>query len=707
MTLSRYQFNHGTHFLLNNLEYVVKRIAQDEVIVGNISYDKVETWKQTELLDYWNQGVLQFKKKDDLFSNEHHLDFNGLPEDLKKIARWRYSVLEPVINETIKPSEISDYISQLQYDDTEKKKICKATFYNWKKRWEKYKDIRYLIPNFKERGPNKRTTNDEIIEIIETIMNNSIYSGEGYTVRSLYIDFKTDIKEANRLRDDKNQLYLISLTTFWRIVNEKRDSYKQDKARHGTVAAQLKHKGTKSKPRPELPLEQVEIDWTQIDVLVVNPFTLKSQNPWIVYAIDGCTRKPLGFYITFESPDSYAIKQCILHMILPKTYLKSLYPLVQKEWSCYGYPQEIVVDNHRVNESYDIEDTCKTLGISLQFCRVAAGHEKGAVERAFRTLNQKIFHNIPGTTFSNYMKRSEYDSEGKACITLQTLYYIAHIAIVDMVANTWHYGIRDVPENLWTSLVNKHPHLSLSLPHSKKELIITLGAGLDYREITNKGIQLKGFHFNSYDLMQIKNKMEKHKHNKEVKVRFDATNLNTIYVYNPYDEHFIEAYPDMQVLAQHGFDEKLPLPFFQMAVRSLQDKQRAAAFDDTHLGKAKSNIKALIQNDISDKKKDYSKTKQIIQEDVNKYEGVSLLQIAQNQDIMPEAVDTINSIQEINPKQIKDSKKSSKKSKKNILQTNSDTSSELTFSNYTEHLNVDEYDELPLWTISKGRDDII
>jgi putative transposase len=278
-------------------------------------------------------------------------------------------------------------------------------------------NARFLINE--KSGPSKRRYGEEVLDSLKRIMDENLYNGTDMPYKWIYREYKKSIRAVNELRDINDQIIIRSFQTIWRIIKEKRDFYKQQKAREGHVAAKLQKDGAKSVvEKPTRPLERIEIDWTPVDLLLVDPLTLKRKKAWLIYAIDVFSGNPLGFYITFENPDSYAIKQCLLHCFLPKVYLKRLYPDVANEWTACGIPTEVVIDNAKINDSYELERVFQFFGIIPIYPEVAAGHKKGTVERGQKTFND-IVHSLKGTTFSNIFEKKQYDSDGAACITLQ------------------------------------------------------------------------------------------------------------------------------------------------------------------------------------------------------------------------------------------------------------------------------------------------
>ncbi|GLX70800.1 Mu transposase C-terminal domain-containing protein [Paenibacillus glycanilyticus] len=636
--MSQHDFSHGTKFLLYGLEVVVKRSGHRQVTVESVNYKKLETYKVEELLQAWMDGNLEFQIDESQPVIE--TDFESFPPDKKKEAERRYEIIRPFIKREKRFADLEKHLEVNQ--------VSQGTFYNWMRKWLRYRDIRYLISNYEMRGPRSRLSDEKVIEIAKQVINDLAYEDIIPSVREMFDELKARVKEANDFREASQELKCLSLTTFWRVYRDEQDKYKQDVIRHGLQKARLLRKGSRGRLFCDRILERVEIDWTQVDLLLVNPRTLQRQRPWLIYAIDVFSGEPMGFHVCFNQPDSGELKQCLLHCFLPKTYVGQLYPLVQKEWTAYGIPREIVLDNAKVNESYDLRDVCQTYGIDIQYCSIASGHQKGAIERAFRALNQKLIHRSPGTTFSNPFERSQYDSEGEACITLQAFNYLVHIALVDMISHDWRHSVTraGVPHDLWHKSLNENPHLRLAVPRNLKELKIVMGAGLEFRKLQAQGIKLESFYFQSAALQDLRYEMDRLNRNDELRIRYDVDDLRVIYVRDPLNETYIEAYPDIEIVSDRKIRSDLPIPYYEVQLRSVELSSAKTRHEDSHVGQARRNVKEITKQQQDDQKQEYADTLASMELQTLRFEnmGYELDKLS-----LPEDISEINSVQQGEP----------------------------------------------------------
>ncbi|MCR6662307.1 MAG: Mu transposase C-terminal domain-containing protein [Luteimonas sp.] len=187
-----------------------------------------------------------------------------------------------------------------------------------------------------------------------------------------------------------------------------------DLAREGGRTARHKWKPSTGGLFVSKPLDLIQIDHTPADVMVLSDDRLTVLGrPWVTVAIDVATRCVLGMYISMDPPSTVAVSLCIEHAVLPKPENASDPGI----WPMYGKPRKILVDNGKDFRSMALDRGCGEHQIELTWRPVRTPHYGGHIERLIGTL-MKIAHLLPGTTFSNIRERGNYDSEGKARLTL-------------------------------------------------------------------------------------------------------------------------------------------------------------------------------------------------------------------------------------------------------------------------------------------------
>ncbi|MED4732424.1 transposase family protein [Aneurinibacillus migulanus] len=659
--MERVSLTPGIKFRLNDQEYMVRKYIGDDIEITNLSYDnQIEIHSENELLTAWYENRLTIKKE--IGKKEEEIivyDIGVLTDEERDLMEKRYQILKPIITGEVKSAKYKDYLSALPQ---ELKNIIgsPASLYRWKKRWEATEDKRSLIPNdrFKKRDYN---TDPIVVSIIEGILRKEERTGLQSTIRDKWIEMKERVKEYNETRDDDQKIKPCSLTTVFRIVQDKTDSYAKDKARHGVVQADLNKNGSTAEVEVERPLQRVEIDWTPIDLLIVDTQTSKRKRYYLVLAVDKYSHYPLGFYISPQEPDTRAIKQCLLHAMLPKVHLRTLYPRLQHDWLAYGVPETVVLDNAKVNESQDLEEVCSLLGIEMQYCPVKAGHHKGTIERTFKTLNSKVFHKIPGTTFSNPQEKSQYNSDKEACVTLRALYEIIHIALIDLIANDISPELGMKPEVMWKEGL-KETRVQRTLPYKKEHLKLLLATGVDMRTITNKGIEIQSQFFQSPELMRLFDEKKRKKDDRKVRVRYDMADMRVIHIWDEQNLQYIEAAPTRNSLRRKRIDPNHPVHYEQLHAYSYNNEQAYRNFDTSVLAEAQNRIDEIVQHSRKTLRQiemlpDDVRAKQFA-EDLGAIQAIYDVQLA------PSDIESLQLVEEITEKSKKTSKSTSSRKEK-------------------------------------------
>jgi putative transposase len=449
-------------------------------------------------------------------------------------------------------------------------------------------DIRALVGNSTRQGGKHQTRLEAEVEaIIGAVIEDRYYVPEKVTIDDIYLEVLLRIAEENQVRHEREKLTPPSRMTIWRRI-EALDEAEKLIAKRGKRLAKQQLRQYGQMDYPTLPLERVEIDHTPLDVIVIDgQDNLPLGRPTLTSCLDTATRYPLGFYIGFDPPSYLTVMQCLHHAIETKGPVSEKYG-TEHDWIAYGLPFTLAVDNGKEFIGADLQDACLSLGIELVQMPLRLPHFKAAIERMFGTLNTGLLHTLPGTTFSNPRQRGEYKSEQKAFITLQDLDQLFHIFLLDVYAESFHRGLGDIPARRWAAMIQSgfYPRL----PARRQDLKILLGR-LAYRQISPAGIQFLTLRYNSPNLAPVRTYLKGEK----AKVKYDPTDLGTIYVYDPRQQ----AYLKVACLDQE-YAQGLSLWKHQV-IRNLA-RQEYDQVDLLALARAKRKIQEIVQASKSSKR---------------------------------------------------------------------------------------------------------
>lgn len=307
------------------------------------------------------------------------------------------------------------------------------------------------------------------------------------------------------------------------------------KQREGTKAVRQLSAVQGNFPAVESPLDLVQMDHTPVDLIIVDEITRRPiGRPYLTASIDNFSRCITGFCLTLEAPSAVSVGLCLVHSVIDKTsYLATLG--IEGEWPIWGKPRVIYVDNGAEFHSEALRRGCAQHGIELRYRPMGEPQYGGIIERLIGTFMQHI-HTLPGTTFSNIKERGEYDSDGKAILTLSELEQWLTLVIVGQYHNKIHSTLLEPPIERYKSGFLASKTLKPMVQNKKGFLI-------DFLPIIKRSIQRDGFivdHINYYSNTLQPWIAERNKGEKFI-IRRDPRDISRIFVLPPNQNEYIEV----------------------------------------------------------------------------------------------------------------------------------------------------------------------
>ncbi|MEK7441822.1 MAG: Mu transposase C-terminal domain-containing protein [Chloroflexota bacterium] len=544
--MSTYRFTTGQQFLWKGNLYEVRRLLAIEQMVNleALETGAVVLVKLSELTTALFAGELNFELNQSL-KEKRQVQFSlsdYLPEAVE-IARWRFKVIEPLLNLTSNGLILAEIDARVQTLKTTlvdlppklTSAISRASVYRWLKAYQQGgSDLRALIPQVFKRGGVGQSRLTPAMEILlQGILREHCYRPEKVALDAMMQLVAARLVEENQLRPETEKLQMPSRITIARRIAAL-DQRERFTAQHGKRAARREFDQVERMVYPQFPYERVEIDHTRCDILVIDERdNLPLGRPTLTHCLDLATRYPLGHYLGFEPPSYFTVMECLYHAICPKENTREKFG-TEHEWLAHGIPSTLVVDNGKEFIGRDLSDACELLGIVLQQCPLRTPELKAGVERYFRTLNSGVFHTLPGTTFSNIFERGEYASVQQACISLSELDRALTLFLVDIYAERYHRGLNGIPARRWEQALAA-PFVP-RLPPSRDELYILLGR-VEWRTVQPYGIEFECLRYNAAELGILRAQLKGDK----VKIKYHPGNLSRIYVYNPFERCYYEV----------------------------------------------------------------------------------------------------------------------------------------------------------------------
>lgn len=285
-------------------------------------------------------------------------------------------------------------------------------------------------------------------------------------------------------------------------------------------------------PEVTAPLEQVQIDHTVIDLIIVDERDRQPiGRPYLTVAIDVFTRCVPGMVVTLEAPSAVSAGLCLAHAACDKR--PSLERLnVEMGWPMSGKPKLLYLDNAAEFKSEALRRGCEQHGIQLSYRPPGLPHFGGIVERIIGTAMQMI-HELPGTTFSNPNQRGKYDSDGMAALTLRELERWLTLAI-GAYHGSVHGTLLQPPAALWADAVARSGTPAI-VTHATAFLVDFLP--VIRRTLTRTGFVIDHIH---YYADALKPWIARRGSLPAFLIRRDPRDISRIWVLEPEEQHYLE-----------------------------------------------------------------------------------------------------------------------------------------------------------------------
>ena len=567
--MRRITLKEGVRFELHNREYrIVECVSPGEWKIIDVVTGRQSNLAEDVITNFLFKGELSFVD----VVHQSHIAFPDLNEKKKNDAIWREKYVtaildeniqkftqrnvEPIIREVYCEIQVAENLVQEVKDKPQPSFI---SVYRWLKKYKQSEgDIHSLVSNVSKKGNRKSRLAPEVHSIIQQAIEEVYLSRNQGSVKDTYDRVIVLIVEENQYRQSLNlpELKIPSYVTVGKII-KKIPSHERDRARLGKRTADLIHQPVSigRGANPTRPLEVVEIDHSLLPFYVLdNEYRLPVGLPWLTSAVDLYSQTVIGYYLTFDTPSYLSVMYCLLHSIRSKEYVKSKYRHVKNDWNSYGLMETLKVDNGSDFRGKSLEDACRELKITLEFCPVRMPWYKGTVERFFGGVQKQLGSQIPGNC-GKFLESNDYDPKKQAVVTLQEFQEIIHKFFIDIHNQSSHTKLKSTRASVWNHGVESYP---VSLPSSDDNLRVLLG-DIDERTIQREGIVLEYIYYNSDRLQALRDHYEatdlrrsnNRKGKEKAKFKYNRNELSVIYVFDPQTREYI-AVPAVNQLYTQG-----------------------------------------------------------------------------------------------------------------------------------------------------------
>lgn len=310
-----------------------------------------------------------------------------------------------------------------------------ATVYRWIARWAETKTVSGLV-----RAGRSDQGKSRLSEAVEAIIKDKIENYYLVPERPTIVELTEQIALACRKEGIKSP----NIGTVRRRVERLQDRLVMSKRRSSKEARETFEPLKGSFPGADVPLAVYQIDHSPIDVIFVDEtFRRPIGRGYLTIVSDSCTRVLAGFCASLDPPGALATGLALAHAILPKAQWLAERG-ISASWPVEGKPAKVYADNAAEFRGTMLERACKEHDIVMENRPKGLPNYGGHIERLFRTFMHRA-QTLPGTTFSNTQERGEYDSDGKAVMTLKEFEQWFGTFVTKVYHQRPHRGIGRVP----------------------------------------------------------------------------------------------------------------------------------------------------------------------------------------------------------------------------------------------------------------------
>lgn len=310
-----------------------------------------------------------------------------------------------------------------------------ATVYRWIARWTETKTVSSLV-RAGRRDQGKPRLSDAIEAIIKDQIENFYLVPERPTIVELTEQIALDCAKLGAKPPH--------ISTVQRRVDRLQDRLVVSKRRSAKEARETFEPLKGSFPGADVPLAVYQIDHSPIDVIFVDEtYRRPIGRGYLTIVSDSCTRVLAGFCASLDPPGALSTGLALAHAILPKEQWLAERG-ISASWPVQGKPVKIYADNAAEFRGTMLGRACREHDIVMENRPKGLPNYGGHVERLFRTFMHRA-QTLPGTTFSNTEERGEYDSDGKALMTLKEFEQWFATFVTKVYHHRPHRGIGRVP----------------------------------------------------------------------------------------------------------------------------------------------------------------------------------------------------------------------------------------------------------------------
>ncbi|EEV6181614.1 transposase [Escherichia coli] len=293
----------------------------------------------------------------------------------------------------------------------------------------------------------------------------------------------------------------------------------------------------------EVPGSCFELDATVLDVHIVSEFNRNHVlgRPTVYCVVDKESRMIVGLHVSMEYASWRAGRQALVNSFTSKKAYCARFgiDIDESEWPCHHIPQRLLCDRGEFICNKPEELAVPLIG-HLSIAPPYRADLKGIVEHRFHILNEKLIHELKGTTRGRHYIRGDRDPRLDATLTLTEVTRLLidqvlehNSSIFDGLAGQTlllvEASLPPTPLNYWNIHLKKHRH---ALNKADEADIRARLLPVEQVSMTSKGVRLNDDMYYECDREEFEDWKVIARTNGRWKLeaRFDQDNASFIYV---------------------------------------------------------------------------------------------------------------------------------------------------------------------------------
>lgn len=305
----------------------------------------------------------------------------------------------------------------------------------------------------------------------------------------------------------------------------------------------------------EVPGSCFELDSTVLDVHIVSEFQRNHVlgRPTVYCVVDKESRMIVGIHVSMEYASWRAGRQALINSFTSKKEYCAEFgiEIEEADWPCNHIPQRLLCDRGEFI-CQDAENLAVPLIGHLSIAPPYRAELKGIVEHRFNILNEKLIHELLGTTKGRHYIRGDKDPRMDATFTLREITKLLIDEILEHNNSIFRdlakqstllieSGLSPTPLNYWNLHVNalRHALSRADEAHIRSRLLPTVKVTM-----TGKGIRLNDqmYYESDHDDFEAWKVIARNNRSWQLEALVDYDNSSFIFVRLEVDTGFIRCH---------------------------------------------------------------------------------------------------------------------------------------------------------------------